>query len=314
MRTKLAIALCVLSALPSYGWAAFSYTPAEQEIITKTDTIIMEVSVDSIINENPTNGNPPQTKLKLLQVMRGEKIPTGLQAVWDPMPSDFAWAGEGAAKKLEIWNSQPLSSPAQGSKWFVTGRLKDKTLHISPLARYPSSNDASRWIMKRLSDNVKSEFRGPFADDQKIIENEARLQRIEPWARAMDKSDSTALAGKSDLVAVATIATMEHDKRLVEFAATQVIKAPPTQPTGIPIKLMGLPDDLYSVLYDYTKLSGDTPPHFLLFMKTRKGAASYIPTSAGSAIQPATPEKLKGLSVAEKTISLTDTQQRPTPP
>jgi hypothetical protein len=282
---------------------AFPMTTYEVDIIGKTDLPVILVEVVSIAKGTSTNGNPPETALKTLDVLKGEKYPTKLTGIWRPLPYDTSWAEADEIRVSELWNSQPLQAPPVGSKWFVTGTWDEskRLFFISPIARYQESQAA----FLALGEIITETFRNKnYVQAEPIIT--ARTMRIEQWTKEMQTSDAAALASKSSIVAEVTLSEMMAKNRMVQFSITHIHKSATTTPPST-IKLMGLPDALYAILYDYRQSTAYKNSTFFVFMHSKESTTPtgekvsvYAPVDAKFSIQPVTTEALQALGAKPK--------------
>ncbi|MFO0389994.1 MAG: hypothetical protein ACK502_09815 [Alphaproteobacteria bacterium] len=281
---------------------AFPMTTYEVDLIGKTDLPVMLVEVVSVPKGAWTNGNPPELALKIFDVLRGEKYPTQLTGIWRPLPYDTSWAEANEVKISDSWKVAPMEAPAVGSKWFITGTWDEqkRLLFISPIARYQESQAA----FLALGEIITETFRNKnYVQAEPIITEAARTMRIEQWAKDMKASNAAALAEKSSLVAEVTLLEMMSKNRMVQFTITHIHKNTNSAATApSTIKLMGLPDALYAILYDYRQSNAYKNSTFFVFMNSRESTTAtgekitvYAPVDARFSIQPVTAEALQAL-------------------
>ncbi len=277
-------------------------TSYEQALIEETGLPLAFVRITSISPRPWTNANPPRLTLKLQMPMRGIAFPDTTNAIWEPMPYDISWAGADEQKIREEWNAKPMDAPARNSEWFVMGLFKGKTFYISPIARFPWSESTYHALFPILDKTHKNK---DIANAKNIIADAARDARIREWEESLKASQLGTLRNISSLVAEATLAEMEDEKRSVQFIISRINKLDGITTAPQTIRLMGLPNELYSVLYDYQSSKDRKASKFLLFMKTisvknadGSETTAYGPAESAYAIQPATPENLQTIGMA----------------
>lgn len=261
-------------------------TPFEKALIINTDLPVMLVEIKSAPGKAWTNGNPPRTAVKIRALLKGEKASFNMDALWHPLPYDASWAGSDAKKILAKWRQQTLTAPPAKSEWYVVGEIKDKVLHIAPIARYPASQAAHDTLGLLVGAGLKNKEK---QDAQAIIEQAARTQRMEQWGSLLAASNPADLFKRADLVALVSLAAMKPARREVEFTFMQIMKQPVNTPQTL--RLVGLPDNLYAALHDYSKTLESAKAGFIVFMnlKQSKEGVSYLaPVDPAYAIQPAT--------------------------
>lgn len=307
---KIIIAACTLLALlatPAYAGKAkpnYPLTTYERDLLEHSALPLILVEVKSIAQQPWTNGNPPQPTLKIMRMIRGGKHPFTLNAVWRPFPIDTSWAGADEQAVLKKWQDKPMDAPAVNSKWMVMGELKGDKFYVSPVARFPSDKEAFVAI-NNMYENLMPP-RNPL-DPEMVIAEAARDMRIGAWSMEMAKADVMSLEKSSLLIAEVSIHELQAKGRIVQFTVVTPVKPKAATETKT-IKLMWLPDELFSVLYDYTKSKARSAPTFLVFMNTKEVKDSngevvktYAPVDPLYSIIPATENTLKVLGIQKHT-------------
>lgn len=293
----------LFALLPAGAWAAL--TTYETEIMKNRSIPVAFVSVRDVPQGTWTNANPPVVPLRIRYVFR-DKLPSTIDGKWKPMPVDFSWAGVGAAEKLmKEWGDKPLVPPDKDSKWYVAlQKVGENDYEISPVLRYPASNEISKEIGQLDSEYFNNKPASVQSYDE-IEMTAARAARLTLWYDTLKGADVRQLQDKADLVALVNVGAMDPVPRQVQFNIQSIVKAPTSVDKPETIKLAGFPNELYASMYDYSKMPG-VPP-LLVFMKQKTipspngtQQVAFAPVDSKLSILPADNERKSALNIKEK--------------
>jgi hypothetical protein len=186
---------------PIRAGASLEDVLSDTELLLRLSYDVLVITVLEADDGSPTAGQPPQTKVRVDEVLRGaQKAGDTLTAVWEAQGHDVDWGGAEAEELIAKWAAQPVSSPQVDSKWLVIGSSRDGVWRVSQRLRSPYS-EARRLELLDMLENGADRL-----EKERIAEEKARLELATSYEQErVASAQLELLASKADLIVVGRI-------------------------------------------------------------------------------------------------------------
>jgi hypothetical protein len=165
MRSRILLSILLISCLRgrAYGGQTLEHALSGSSIDHIAEAVGWDVIVATVVEvstHKATNGKPPLVKLKVYEVLRGDKKTNRESAIWRPIPHDFDNGPPEKDPRFKKWQVTPMESPKLGVKMILCGQVSqgesDSRFYIAPVGREGYSDKTRELARKGIRKREES--------------------------------------------------------------------------------------------------------------------------------------------------------------
>ena len=245
------------------------------EVGSETPWDIVIATVDSVDDENATNGNPPRLTLTIHAVLRGDLALERRQARWPAPPHGIDTINEESNRRLRQWSETPLKGPRPGASMILAGQVQQRR------------GDETGWFWiyddfedtaanRRLAEKgiQQGEDRRRAREQEERQAEQAHDSAMAEWRQSVSDEMIRELTAQADFVAIGFISSGpstggDGDRDRFTFEIRQVLKGekvPGVWKGDSYFVAIDVTDEISDLLYPSEGSLGRARGDFLLFL------------------------------------------------